>query len=773
MGLGYLKIILYLGNHAVPVRNATVLVKDTNGNILHELKTDENGITEKLALEAPDKKYSTEPNDNNMPVFTIVDVEVPPTNSYKRSIIHNVEVFDTITSNLSIQLHPVIKGEPPVRNIDEITIPLEHGVDLPSGSQKDREYYDINDINIAQLPEANEVRVPYYISVHLGSPNVSARNVTVPFVDYIKNVASSEIFPTWEESAIYANVYAQISFALNRIYTVWWRSRGYDFDITNSTAFDQYFVEGRCVFENISRIVDDIFNRFIRRGGRREPFFASYCNGTTSTCAGLSQWGSQYLAQNGYTPIQILRYYYPSDVQLVESTNFTSEAGTFRGTPLSEGSSGAQVETMQLYLNRISSNFNIPSISNPNGYFGAETKASTRAFQEINSLGPDGIIGRSTWYAITRIYVAVTELGELTSEGERIGIGAAPPTTTIQIGARGELVVELQFILNYLSQFFTAIPRVTQTGLFGDDTKRSVVEFQKAFGLTPDGIVGTVTWRKLYDVYNSITEEAAPEVPAPNVPDFPGTLTVGSRGDGVLLMQNYLNAIAEEYPAIPAIVADGIFGQNTRTAVIAFQTQFGLTPDGIIGSITWNEIISVYNSLPVTGLPQYPGTPLRVGSRGESVTFMQGCLNAISKILPTIPTLRADGIFGTGTQSAVIAFQKLFGLTADGVIGPATWEKIVSVYNDLPDIAAPAFPGTALRVGSSGNDVILIQKYLNVVGQQYPSIPPLSADGIFGRATESAVKTFQNLFGLTSDGVVGRNTWNMLISVYNRIISGL
>lgn len=772
MGKGFLEIKLFIGDDVLPVKNAKVLVKNTKGNIIYELISDANGLTDKVPLDAPDKKYSLDPY-SSMPRFSICDVEVPAFNGHKKAVIYGVQIFDTETSILPIQLHPAIMGDTPEENTDEIDIPLEHGVDMPNRNleQMSLDKTVADNINMTERILANEVQIPEYITVHLGSPNAYAPNVRVPFKDYIKNVASSEIFPNWEESALIANIYCQISFALNRIYTVWYRSRGFDFDITNSTAFDQFFVEGRNIFENISLIVDRIFNNFIRRQGRREPFFAQYCNGTTSQCDGLSQWGSQDLALKGYAPIQILRYYFPNDVQVVESNNFTTNVGTYPGAPLKEGSSGANVRTMQTYLNRISGNWYIPPIPKVDGIFGSATKNTVIEFQRLFNLIPDGIIGKSTWYQITKIYVAATELAELTSEGERIGIGATPPTVTIQLNSRGQYVVELQFLLNYIAQFFPSIPFVIQNGVFRDDTKRSVVEFQKEFGLTPDGIVGPGTWRKLYDVFYSIQEIMPPSPPVvPGVPTFPGTpLRIGSTGSNVLLMQNYLNTIAKTYPSIPTLVADGSFGPATQAAVIAFQRQFGLTADGVIGQITWYKIVDVYNSLSAGGTPQYPGTPLRVGSRGDDVLLMQRYLNSIAKVFPIIPGLTADGIFGVGTQTSVIAFQSLFGLTADGVIGRNTWDKIVSVYNNLPAVSVPTYPGTALRVGSRGNDVIIMQKYLNVIASQYPSIPSLTADGIFGPGTERTVVAFQNQFRLTADGVIGRTAWNQIVSVYNLI----
>ena len=225
--------------------------------------------------------------------------------------------------------------------------------------------------------------VPQNITVHLGTPTSDAANVTVSFADYVKNVASSEIYPTWEESALRANILAITSFALNRVYTEYYRSRGYDFDITNSTAFDQAFVNGRSIFENISRLVDDLFNDYLRRPEFVEPLAAKFCNGTTVTCEGLSQWGSQNLALEGYNSIEILRSYY-GDVETVVNAPIRGNRSSYPGTPLRVGSTGPNVVVIQASLNRISQNYPaIPKVPVADGIFGSKTEASVKAFQKI------------------------------------------------------------------------------------------------------------------------------------------------------------------------------------------------------------------------------------------------------------------------------------------------------------------------------------------------------------------------------------------------------
>ena len=293
--------------------------------------------------------------------------------------------------------------------------------------------------------------VPQRITVHLGPPASNAENVTVSFSDYVKNVASSEIYPTWDESALRANILAIVSFALNRVYTEFYRSRGYDFDITSSTAYDQAFVNGRGFFENISRLVDELFNDYLRRPGFVEPLAAKFCNGTTVTCEGLSQWGSQNLAQQGYNSTQILRSYY-GNVEIVPNAPIRGITSSYPGTPLRVGSTGPNVVVLQVSLNRIAQNYPaIPKIPAVDGIFGSRTEAAVRAFQRIFGLTADGIVGPATWYAIVRLYTAVTSLSELRSQGQQFYAVNWSPPGTLQVGDTGDKVRQLQYMLAILS----------------------------------------------------------------------------------------------------------------------------------------------------------------------------------------------------------------------------------------------------------------------------------------------------------------------------------
>lgn len=360
--------------------------------------------------------------------------------------------------------------------------------------------------------------IPETITVHLGAPNSPAANVTVPFTDYIKNVASSEVYPTWSESALRANILAIISYALNRVYTEYYRSRGYDFDITNSTAIDQSFVEGRSYFENISRITDELFDSYLRRPGFIEPLAAKFCNGTTTVCDGLSQWGSEELAQQGYNSLEILRYYYGDDIEIVTDAPIRGISESYPGTPLQFGSTGPFVTSLQSALNRISQNYPaIPKINPVTGIFDTQTEAAVRAFQGIFSLAQDGIVGRATWYQIIRIYVAVVRLTELQSQGQQEYYISAYPQD-LSLGDTGEYVRQLQYMLAVLHSFVPTLPPITETGTFDIATRDAVLAFQCSASLPETGAVDAQTWDTIYDQYATVER-----VVFQREPNFPQT----------------------------------------------------------------------------------------------------------------------------------------------------------------------------------------------------------------------------------------------------------
>ena len=346
--------------------------------------------------------------------------------------------------------------------------------------------------------------VPSTITVHLGPPDQWAENVTVSFPDYVKNVASSEIYPTWEPSALRANVLAITSFALNRVFTEFYRSQGYDFEITSTTAYDQKFIPNRNIFENISQLVDSTFDSYIRRRGFIEPLSAKFCNGTTSTCDGLSQWGSQSLAQEGYNSMEILRYYYGDDIELVVNAPIRNVTHSYPGYPLRLGSVGEEVFWLQAGLNRIGRNYPaIPAIPTT-GVYDEATREAVRAFQRIFALTPDGIVGKATWYRVLRIYVGVTNLSELASLGYQLYAPHFEFPGTLRLGDSGGSVQILQYMLALLSEYSNALLPIQADGLFGPSTQEAVRIFQGLYGLPTDGVVGPATWEAIHSSYQRL-----------------------------------------------------------------------------------------------------------------------------------------------------------------------------------------------------------------------------------------------------------------------------
>ena len=439
--------------------------------------------------------------------------------------------------------------------------------------------------------------IPASITVHLGVPDSPAPNVTLDFASYVKNVASSEIFPTWPENALRANIYAITSFALNRIYTEWYRSRGYDFDITASTQYDQKFINGREYFENISYLVDELFNDYVRRQGSVEPLFTAFCNGTTVTCSGLSQWGTVELANRGLTPYEILQYYYGSNIDIVKNAPVNTNLPSYPGIDLSVGSAGNDVRNLQVYLNRISRNYPaIPKIPAADGIFDAVTEAAVRTFQSVFGLEDTGVVTQAVWYRIGNIYTSVKRIAELDSEGVRFEEITPVYTEDLKIGMQSIEVSILQYYLAVIGAYYEAVVPVEITGYFGEKTERSVKSFQRVFGLPQTGEVDRATRNDLYRAYQGIAEAVKPDYTA--VALYPGTvLREGISGDPVRIIQEYLTFVSTSYPDIPAVNSTGYFGPLTKRSVIAFQRRFGIDPTGIVGAVTWDKLAGVYSDL--------------------------------------------------------------------------------------------------------------------------------------------------------------------------------
>lgn len=572
MAVGNLFVQVRSANDILPVQGARVIIRDNAGNILYDLVTDDSGDTQEVSLETVDKSLSLDPNYSGTP-YTSYTVDVMA-DGFNSLTISGVQIFD---GQNAIQPAPLIPMQERQRTPNHYDIVIgKHAVEMNEPR---------NQIGTDQDPRVlRNVVIPNPITVHLGTPTSSASNVQVSFPDYVKNVASSEIYPTWPDAALRANIYAIITFALNRVFTEWYRSRGYNFDITNSTAYDQYFVYGRTIYDSINNIVDEIFNQYVRRAGHITPYFTSFCNGTTATCAGLSQWGTVTLANQGLSPLQILRYYYPNDIEIAETNIISNVLVSYPGAALRVGSTGLDVQTIQTYLNRIRKNYPaIPAITDPPGVFGSSTEAAVKKFQSIFNLTPDGVVGKATWNKISSIFVALARLAELDSEGGALGIGTIPPSTTIWWGETGPDVITLQYLLSVISEFYPTIPKLTQNGNFDNQTYQAVLAFQQMMGLTADGIVGPATWDALYDVYLGIKDNVPTPSPEPTPEPGENEYVVKS-GDSLWLIAKRFNTTVDAIKALNNLTSDVIYvGQilkipsQTSTPTFSYTVRSGDT----------------------------------------------------------------------------------------------------------------------------------------------------------------------------------------------------
>lgn len=404
---GRLQINVTSALGAVPIPGAKVAIYYTGepGQELEEVTTDNSGQTETLELSAPPLEYSVEPSEQQPYSEYTIEVSAP---GYESVEVAGAEILPEVTALQNIRMLPLQEGE----DYERFVIPA-HTLfgDYPP---------KIAEAEIKPMNETGEivlsrVVVPEYIIVHDGVPtDSSAQNYWVRYKDYIKNVASSEIYATWSDAAIRANILAIMSFTLNRVYTEWYRNKGYDFTITSSTAFDHKWINGRNIFENISRIVDEMFGNYLSRPNVKQPILTQYCDGQRVTCPNwMSQWGSQYLGEQGYSAIEILRNYYGSSIYINTAEEISGVPYSWPGSDLTVGSRGQKVLQMQEQLNRIAQAYPALPIIAEDGIFGPATEDSVRTFQSIFGLPDTGIVDYPTWYKISEIFVGVSRIAEL------------------------------------------------------------------------------------------------------------------------------------------------------------------------------------------------------------------------------------------------------------------------------------------------------------------------------------------------------------------------
>ena len=753
---GTLRIQTFAARQSAPMEGVTVAVQG-DGFTLHCI-TDATGSAADIPVEAPACTLSLD-EDNTIRPYAVVSLTAAKS-GYRTVRIEGIQIFAGQITLAQPAMIPVTEEGKDIPDAPIVIPP--HPLFAGSGGS------GAQPVENCTPRVLDKVIIPKNITVHLGKPAASARNVTVSFRDYIANVASSEVYPTWPEQALRANIHCQISLALNRIYTEWYPSKGYTFNITNSTSYDQYYVHGRTVFDVMVRITDDIFNTYLRKRGTVNPYYSEYCDGKSVTCPGLKQWGTVTLANQGRNALQILKYYYGNDIEIVRTNNIQSIPQSYPGSPLRQGDSGTAVFTLQRQLNRITKDYPFLGKLTVDGVFGAKMTATVKAFQKQFNLTADGVVGRQTWYKISYIYVSVKDLAELTSEGETASGTLSDGTwggTTLRQGSTGSAVEQLQFWLNTLAQYESSIPSLTVDGVYGTGTANVVRAFQRKYGLTVDGVVGRATWTEVYDQFRSIQSDNG----TPNA--YPGTaLREGASGQNVRLVQFWLKIARTVYPSLSNVTVDGKFGSATTAAVRRFQTYFGLTSDGVVGRTTWNKLYEVYNDIANKLLSsslrpgEYPGV-LRNGSSGTAVRELQFYLYLMSAYESSIPAIAIDGQFGASTEAAVRAYQRFAGLTVDGVVGRTTWNSLYGRASQLRSsgpvvtLKRLPYPGTPLTVGSSGSAVLYYSLLLQRIAYYFTSVvsPPLSDQ--YTDETAAATRSAQELLSLPETGIADADTW--------------
>lgn len=403
---GDLQVQVVSAENNFPISDATVSIRGEGApdTILEELQTNTSGQTETITLPSPPLEYSLNPGEPRPYSEYYIQITAP---GFEPLTISGSEILSGTTSIQNARLRPIVLGASQPIVIPDHTLYGEYPPKIAEA--------EIKPMNETGEIVLSRVVVPETVVVHDGVPsNNSARNYFVPYRDYIKNVASSEIYSTWPESTIVANVLAIMSFTLNRVYTEWYRNQGYDFTITSSTAFDHKWIYGRNYFEEISIVVDEIFDQYLSRPNVRQPILTQYCDGQRVSCPDwMTQWGSKSLGDDGYSPIEILRYYYGNDMYINSAEQISGIPSSWPGYDLTVGSSGSKVRQLQDQLLSIASIYTaIPSIT-ASGYFNEDTAEAVKAFQNIFGLAPTGIVDFPTWYKISQIYVGVTRIGEL------------------------------------------------------------------------------------------------------------------------------------------------------------------------------------------------------------------------------------------------------------------------------------------------------------------------------------------------------------------------
>lgn len=733
MEKGYLIFELRKDNGATPVDNAQIKITNIDGREVNKfLRVDENGKSEEFEMYTKDSRLTFDKFNNEIP-YSKVDAEVRFEND-KIIYVDGIQVYSNVTSVQEIKIDGrennfrASKDKKGKHKKEHIHLKNNNPCLFEDDYKKDEKIY-FDDKMFKPSKEIKNFFVPEFITINIGNLNSCDEIITIPFIDYVKNVACSSVYPTWKDEAIKANVHAIVSFALNRIYTDWYRSRGYGFEITSSEINDQMFVKGRNLFRNVCDIVDEVFDSYIKIDGSNEPILAKCVNYGERT-NNLSRWGSFDLAEKGFSALDILKRYYGDEIILYEVPDVGGVLKKFNIT-LSKGSSGNDVKILQKQLNEISKKYKgINRIPKIDGIFGDNTERAVKDFQRIFGLRVDGIVGKRTWNKISLVYSLIKKIFNDVDDIENFEQGFRE----LKLGSSGDDVLNLQKSLNYIFSQFKFIPKVKEDGYYGEKTKNAVELFQKLFGLIVDGIVGKNTFDRIEYVkknikflngflksqlQNNFQNSNDYKRDYGDLEDIIIPLKKGDVGENVKILQRELNNLSNYYGFIKKIAEDGIFGDDTQESLINFQKKFGLRVDGIFGRESFNKLLALSeiiddldldekvckeNTMPkeifvkeevkVNPLEfrsefsmEYPNFDLEYGDVCGYVTLAQKYMNEIKSKSPKYflndNELLEDGVFGDNTLSYIKEFQKKFNYEQLNKIDKQTWNKLVTEYEKI------------------------------------------------------------------------------------------
>lgn len=731
MEKGYLIFELKKDNGATPVENAQIKITSIDGRELNKiLKVDENGITEKFEMYTKDSRLTFDKFNNEIP-YSSVDAEVRFEND-KIIYIDGIQVYSNVTSVQEIKIDGrdnnfrSSKDKKGKNKKEHIHFKNHNPCLFEDGSKKEYKI-DFEDKIVNPITNVKNLMIPEFITVNIGDLNKCDEIITIPFIDYIKNVACSSIYPTWRDDAIRANVYAIVSFTLNRIYSDWYRSKGYGFEITSNENIDQMFVKGRNLFRNICNIVDECFNNCIKFEGFNQPILAR-CVNLNENNKNLSRWGSFDLAEKGFSSIDILKRYYGEDISIYEVPNIGGVFKPYGGTELSKGSSGYDVKIIQKQLNEISKKYKgISRILEEDGIFGDYTERAVKDFQTIFGINVDGIVGKITWNRISLVYSLIKKIFGDVNEIEEEEQGFRE----LKIGDKGNDVLNVQKSLNYIFSEYKFLPKLKEDGYYGKETRKAVELFQQLFGLIVDGIVGKNTYDRIEyvkknmrflnvflksQINNKFKDIDFEKRNYGNLEDILLPLKKGDVGENVKILQRELNKLSNYYGFIEKISEDGIFGNKTQESLINFQKKFALRVDGIFGKESLNKLLilnQVIDNLDLNKIickekttpnkmiideevrlnpfefksefsMEYPNFDLLYGDICGYVTLAQKYINEIKLNDPRYFTndeeLLEDGKFGDNTLRYVKEFQKKFNYDQINKIDKKTWDRLVTEY---------------------------------------------------------------------------------------------